>query len=275
MSVAKSDFITALISGGAAGTSVDIILYPLDTIKTRLQSAEGFWKSGGIRGIYSGLSSVALGSAPGAAAFFCTYEFVKKVSNPLFSDAFQPIAHMAASSCGEVMACIIRVPVEVIKQRAQANPCNSSFQIFKKTLISEGFLGLYRGYFSTVMREIPFSLIQFPLWELLKKYWSNQQGRYVDSWQSSVCGAFSGGVAAGITTPLDVAKTRIMLAKKGTEIAKGNVIDVLHQVRKTHGIKGLYAGLIPRVLWMSLGGAIFLGVYEKSNQLIRKFVYKD
>jgi solute carrier family 25 S-adenosylmethionine transporter 26 len=47
-----------------AGTSVDLALFPLDTIKTRLQSAQGFWKAGGFHGIYSGLGSVALGSAP-------------------------------------------------------------------------------------------------------------------------------------------------------------------------------------------------------------------
>ena len=39
-------------------------LFPLDTLKTRLQSAQGFWKAGGFRGIYSGLGSAALGSAP-------------------------------------------------------------------------------------------------------------------------------------------------------------------------------------------------------------------
>ncbi len=32
----------------------------------------------------------------------------------------------------------------------------------------KGFLGLYRGYFATISREIPFSIIQFPLWEFFK-----------------------------------------------------------------------------------------------------------
>jgi len=39
-------------------------LFPFDTLKTRLQSAEGFAKAGGFRGIYSGIASAASGSAP-------------------------------------------------------------------------------------------------------------------------------------------------------------------------------------------------------------------
>ncbi|KAF7250036.1 S-adenosylmethionine mitochondrial carrier protein, partial [Varanus komodoensis] len=48
--------------------------------------------------------------------------------------------------------------------------------------------------------------------------WSWKQGHVVDSWQSAVCGAFAGGFAAAVTTPLDVAKTRIMLAKIRNEL---------------------------------------------------------
>ncbi|OMJ30211.1 S-adenosylmethionine mitochondrial carrier protein [Smittium culicis] len=53
-----------LIAGGIAGTSVDTALFPLDTIKTRLQSEKGFRATGGFRGVYSGLSSAVIGSAP-------------------------------------------------------------------------------------------------------------------------------------------------------------------------------------------------------------------
>jgi len=48
-----------------AGTAVDVALFPLDTIKTRLQSSQGFFKAGGFKGVYSGLSAAAAGSAPG------------------------------------------------------------------------------------------------------------------------------------------------------------------------------------------------------------------
>ena len=55
---------TILKAGGCAGTSVDVTLFPLDTLKTRLQSAEGFKVSGGFKGIYNGIGPAVLASAP-------------------------------------------------------------------------------------------------------------------------------------------------------------------------------------------------------------------
>lgn len=51
-------------AGGAAGMAVDVTLYPLDTIKTRLQSELGFRTAGGFQKIYRGLGPALLGSAP-------------------------------------------------------------------------------------------------------------------------------------------------------------------------------------------------------------------
>ena len=61
-----------------AGTTVDLSLYPLDTLKTRLQSASGFAAAGGFNGIYRGVGSAIVGSAPGAALFFITYDTIKR-----------------------------------------------------------------------------------------------------------------------------------------------------------------------------------------------------
>lgn len=265
--MADPTFLTSLVAGGLAGTSVDISLFPLDTIKTRLQSQQGFWKSGGFSRIYSGIGPAAAGSAPNAAMFFCTYDSVKKLAkkNGVADDAG---LHMTAASCGEVTACLIRVPVEVIKQRRQASSAKTSLDILRTTLKLEGIGGLYRGYTTTVLREIPFSLIQFPLWEFLKKQWAVKKGSELVPLESSACGFVAGGVAAGLTTPLDVAKTRIMLAEAGSIQAKQGIFGTLSQVAKERGISGLFAGVTPRVVWISIGGAVFFGVYEKATSLL-------
>ncbi|CAJ0937303.1 unnamed protein product [Ranitomeya imitator] len=132
-------------------------------------------------------------------------------------------------------------------------------------------------------RSLPFrrlvKAVDTPLMSLLKvllglsvlhweDLWSWKQSRPVDSWQSAVCGAFAGGFAAAVTTPLDVAKTRIMLAKAGSSTAGGNVLLALNDVWRTHGLTGLFAGIVPRITAISLGGFIFLGAYDKVRSLL-------
>ncbi|XP_072928440.1 mitochondrial S-adenosylmethionine carrier protein isoform X2 [Hemitrygon akajei] len=245
------EFMSSLVAGGMAGMCVDLTLFPLDTVKTRLQSQQGFYKAGGFRGIYAGVPSAAIGSFPNAALFFVTYECTKSVLGPMLSTKQAPLLHMLAASLGEMVACLIRVPTEVVKQRSQACPTLGTQQVFIETIKQEGILGLYRGFGSTVKREA---------------LWSWKQDHAVDSWQSAVCGAFAGGFAAAVTTPLDVAKTRIMLAKKGTTTASGKVLPILSHIWKTQGIYGLFSGIIPRVTWISLGGFIFLGTYDKIHK---------
>lgn len=265
MNEARPSFYVALAAGAIAGVSVDASLFPIDTVKTRLQSSQGFWKTGGFRGIYSGILPAFLGSAPSAALFFSTYEATKFVGSKYIPQRYDSLVHMAAASCGEVVACLIRVPVEVIKQRAQATRQASS-GIFLRTIQSEGVGGLYRGYFVTLLREIPFSFIQFPLWELTKKLWTGHQGRPVEAWQSAVCGSFAGGIAAATTTPLDVVKTRIMLSSsRENGLATGVFSKVAREIHKEKGLRGLFAGIVPRVMWISIGGFVFLGMYEKSK----------
>ena len=41
------------------------------------------------------------------------------------------------------------------------------------------------------------------------------------------------------------------------------------------GVKGLFAGIIPRTLWISIGGAVFFGVYEKMKIFTTSFINKN
>ncbi|KAI0441488.1 mitochondrial carrier [Xylaria telfairii] len=279
---ASPPFTTALLAGGIAGTTVDLSLFPLDTLKTRLQSRAGFFPSGGFRGVYRGVGSAVVGSAPGAAFFFCTYEGVKDVLSRARrrSDGAaagkktwaEPFEHMAAASVGEVAACAVRVPTEVIKQRAQAGHHGGSSAAALRAILGRhgavGFAGvwreLYRGWGITVMREVPFTIIQFPLWEALKG-WGRRRKQAagqaatveVGAGESALYGSISGAIAAGITTPLDVLKTRVMLSKE-----RESVLTVLRDLFASHGVRPFFAGIGPRVMWISAGGAIFLGSYQ-------------
>lgn len=141
--------------------------------------------------------------------------------------------------------------------------------------------------------QVPFTCIQFPMYERLKLILlSKHRKRHPEAsslpaYQAALVGSFSGGVAAGTTTPLDVVKTRLMLAERSLEKVKMSkpsagramggspeakppqpsgvnqrFLPTLLHIYRMEGMRGLYKGLVPRVIWISMGGAVFLGSFE-------------
>ncbi|KAL3902761.1 MAG: hypothetical protein SGARI_005684 [Bacillariaceae sp.] len=273
-----------------AGTSVDVALFPIDTVKTRLQSPQGFLKAGGFRGIYNGLGAAAAGSAPGAALFFSTYETMKPLllewqqssSSSGDGDATSnpAIAHMMAASLGEAAACLVRVPTEVIKAKMQTDPSHATslkrtFQLVLSekhgNALSSITGGLYRGYGITLFREIPFAMIQFPIYERLKSELSKQRrdnDKPIHPLESAACGSFSGAIAAACTTPLDVIKTRLMLGADKDGVLYKGASDVVTRTFEEGGWKVFFSGIQPRVMWISIGGFVFFGAYEGSKSFL-------
>ncbi|EZA52597.1 S-adenosylmethionine mitochondrial carrier protein [Ooceraea biroi] len=249
--------LTSFISGAFAGIVCDVTLFPLDTLKTRLQSQHGFFQSGGFKQLYKGIGPVVLGSAPSAAIFFITYEGIKQYSQPYILNQYHSIIHMVAACSSEVTACLVRVPVEVIKQRKQAL-LSDTHRLRLKTL--------YRGYGSTVLRDLPFGVIQMPLWEYFKLCWIRHVQRECTPLEGATCGSASVAISAAITTPLDVAKTRIMLSSTSAEKEEVKISVMLKEIYKDNGVRGLFAGFLPRVIGFTIGGFIFFGVYEQVRE---------
>jgi len=256
---------TSMMAGAAAGIVVDVALFPLDTLKTRLQSQYGFIQSGGFRGIYKGLTPTIIGAPFTAGLFFGTYDSFKNVF-PNVSSTNAPLVHLCAGIVGEVVCCTTKVPIEIIKQRRQASPNQEPIlKIMKKAYASEGIFGFYRGFWTTVVRDVPFSMLQLPIWEYLKKEYKIFTGKPLTPLEVAVCGSISGGIAAALTTPIDVTKTQIMLANSPVD---QNLKTVFINIYKTKGIKGLFAGFLPRVVCIMIGGALFFGAYEKACIII-------
>lgn len=57
------DSVTA-IAGAIAAVGAKVSLFPMDTIKTRLQAPGGLFAHGGFKGIYKGVGAIAAGSPP-------------------------------------------------------------------------------------------------------------------------------------------------------------------------------------------------------------------
>lgn len=270
----ETPFSLALIAGGCAGTSVDIALFPLDTLRTRQQAPEGFIKAGGFRQVYSGMLATAIGASPGAACFFATYEATKAMWRQASGGRDHWLGHSFAASIGEVGASVVRVPTMIITQRMQVGQYKRLSEAIRSISAERGIRSFYVGFWTTVAREIPFSLIQFPLYERLKQIMAKWQGEPTSAFQGAACGSAAGAVAAAITTPLDLVKTRMMLERdlQGPQVYRSTV-GSLKRIAYEEGVPALFRGLGLRVSWITAGGFIFFGAYEKSLEALRSTGY--
>lgn len=267
----STPFTLALVAGGIAGTTVDVALYPLDALKTRLQSPKGFWGAGGFSGIYRGVLATALGASPGSAMFFSAYEGMKPRLKEMNGGKEHWLHHSMSASTGEVAACLVRVPTAVVTQRMQVGQYKTFPEAVGKIFAESGVSTFFIGYWTTVAREIPFSFIQFPIYEGLKKVIAYAQSAETTPTQGAMCGSFAGAIASAATCPLDVVKTRMMLGAKtkSGELYVGTV-NSLTTIYREEGARALFSGLGPRVGWITLGGFVFFGAYEKAQEVLWK-----
>lgn len=153
----------------------------------------------------------------------------------------------------------------VIKQRMQmhGSEFRSGITAAKTIIRTEGLSAFYISYPTTLTMTVPFTAVQFSAYEFLKDT-LNPSGSY-SPLTHVTAGGLAGGVAAAVTTPLDVAKT--LLQTRGTSVdpeirhAKG-MFDALKIIGKRDGPKGFMRGMTPRVVTFMPSNALCWLSYE-------------
>eukprot|EP00210_Caulerpa_lentillifera_P001573 g1511.t1 len=283
-----SDTVRHVIAGSIARTMAQTFIHPIDTIKTRLQvrsppKAVKTWKKSikknpievlvkgkrvirvknwlirGPRDVYLGVTGSILGTLPVGLAYFAAYECCKTwLESTWESMKGSPIAHFISGSVGAVVSCVIRVPTDTIRHRVQAYVHPNVFQSATTIVRTEGVRGLYAGFLPTLLRDVPELALQFTIYERLRKTLSaKRHDQKLQTWEHLVLGGLSGAVAAVVTMPFDVAKTTIQCGTK-----KGSLSDALIWIYKQKGVRGLFAGLTPRVTQVSVNSAAFFALFE-------------
>ena len=228
-----------MLAGGIGGTSGDMLMHSLDTVKTRQQGdphmppkyttmsttySTIFRQEGVPRGLYGGVTPALLGSFPGTVIFFGTYEWSKRYM--LDRGTAPSISYLTAGFIADLAASVVYVPSEVLKTRLQLqgrykNPYFNSGYNYRstwdaaKTIVrTEGLPALFYGYRATLWRDLPFSALQFAFYEK-ERYWAMQWVGSRDIGLSlEIATAMTAGAMAGtLTCPLDVVKTRLQTQK--------------------------------------------------------------
>eukprot|EP00241_Pyramimonas_parkeae_P001226 CAMPEP_0114246222 /NCGR_PEP_ID=MMETSP0058-20121206/12338_1 /TAXON_ID=36894 /ORGANISM="Pyramimonas parkeae, CCMP726" /LENGTH=568 /DNA_ID=CAMNT_0001359375 /DNA_START=363 /DNA_END=2069 /DNA_ORIENTATION=+ len=270
--------IAGLAGGMASGTST-ACMHPLDTIKTQVQASVGKitlkevgarWSELGAKGLYRGIFPATLGAVLAHGIRTATYEAVQSALSPL-QDRIPTISDVQiqgfASGVGTLIGTAVRIPNEVLKQRLQCGQYSNVKAALGGVLKEEGARGLFRGTAATLGREVPFYVIGMVSYEQLKLLVHKLQGRHegesLHAWETLVLGALSGGIAAALTTPADVLKTRTMTGAVPAGMA---VSQALMMITKKEGPLALFKGALPRALWVSPLGAMNFAGYELARR---------
>lgn len=259
--------------------------------------------------LWRGTTATLAMAIPGNVIYFTGYDWLRyNRESPLRKHVGDPWTPLIAGSVARALAGVAVSPLEMFRTRMQATPGGTT-GVFKETLLglhqmtqTQGITSLWRGLALTMWRDVPFSALYWWGYEAAKNGFKDaraaRQGHILDpnrsltssrSTSSSetdstifidsfLAGGISGGLAAFVTTPFDVGKTRQQIYRHAGDdatsaakdaVKKGKVVPeelsmprFLYHIFKEEGAAGLIKGWIPRCLKVAPACAIMVSSYE-------------
>lgn len=180
-----------LVAGGCAGAVAQTAIYPMDLVKTRLQTfaceagkpptlaalSRDIWIHEGPRAFYRGLVPSLLGMVPYAGIDLAAYETLRDWTRQFLPKDTDP-GPMIQLTCGTVSGAVgasFVYPLQLVRTRMQAQHRGSEVQytgmidVFQKTFRREGLKGFYKGLFPNLLKVVPAASITYVVYEEMKK----------------------------------------------------------------------------------------------------------
>lgn len=262
----KQDVIVPLwakmIAGAIAGVIGTSLIFPLDLVKTRLQSGSGGYTgpvtafrsivaSEGVVGLYAGLKPNLLGVAPEKALKLSVNDGLREAFTARNGDGrIRLWQEMASGATAGFLQVAVTNPMEIVKLRMQLEALKPSTPGSTRmsagaTVSSLGVRGLYTGATACWARDVPFSLVFFPLFANLKAAAADSKGE-TSLPALFASGAIAGSLSAAVVTPCDVVKTRLQV--EGGSVKYKGVLHAFRSIAVEEGLRAFSKGLIPRMI---------------------------
>ena len=271
------------------------------TFTTTLDGMRKIARNEGIFTLWRGLSPTLAMAIPANVIYFAGYDWLRhSQKSPMYGKVSDQYAPLAAGSVARVLAAIAVSPIEMLRTRMQATRSSEGSVLratmggLKDMVLNEGYTSLWRGLTLTFWRDVPFSALYWWGYETGRNRLNSLRARrasihekdsHLTSTQlltdSFLAGAASGAVAALITTPFDVGKTRQQTvlhspeAKMSAQYLKDlpenrTMPRFLWHIYCTEGMSGLFKGWAPRCAKVAPACAIMISSYEIGKRLALK-----
>ncbi|KAK9490571.1 mitochondrial carrier domain-containing protein [Lipomyces doorenjongii] len=243
---------------------------------------DGFTKvsrNEGITALWRGLSPTLVMTIPSNVIYFVGYDHLRDAI-PIQSSTLAPLI---AGGFARMLSTTAVSPFELFRTRLQSvasssQQSRSSRDAFLMTwdgvkvmVRTQGIGALWRGLALTLWRDVPFSAVYWTGYEksrqVLDQYNNGRTPGEAETFvQAFVAGAISGSFAAFVTTPFDVGKTRRQVLRN-RDPTMDSMLALLRKIAKEEGVPGLFRGLGPRMMKVSVSCAIMISFYEVGKHM--------
>lgn len=265
--------------GLAAGVVGTVIGFPLDTIKTRMQTgaacaSRGIAAAGtqvvreeGFLALYRGIAPPMLSLSILNTIIFPTYMFFRETYGG--SHGFDIRNGLAGASVGPICGIVSTVEnlVKTQMQTDRKGRYRSSWHCVTTLVQRRGIGVVYTGHAVNTAREFAFLSSYFFLYEGLRYGLLDASGG--SKLAVPVAGGLAGATSWAASFPLDCVRAGV----QGSDVYDGKrqrgAAAVFRNLMDTRGIRGLYSGVSPTIARAFLVSGSRFSAYECALWLIR------
>ncbi|KAH3686056.1 hypothetical protein WICPIJ_002975 [Wickerhamomyces pijperi] len=293
----KSSFAVDFMMGGVSAAVSKTVAAPIERVKLLIQNQDEMIKQGRLSKKYDGILDCFKRTAAdeGAVAFWrgntanVIRYFPTQALNFAFKDQIKALfgfkksegywtwfaGNLASGGLAGGLSLLFVYSLDYARTRL-ANDAKSSkgngerqfnglFDVYKKTLASDGIAGLYRGFLPSVVGIVVYRGLYFGLYDSLKPV------LLVGSLEGNFLASFLLGwaVTTGASTasyPLDTVRRRMMMTS-GQAVKYNGAFDAFRQIVAAEGIKSLFKGCGANIL-RGVAGAGVISMYDQLQVIL-------